>query len=84
MMTPASLMPDPRLLRTCLFAIAILLIAGCSKEADEYTSEQRACINKQYTMYNSAKIDQCVKTCIACMNGNVATCTTSCKLKGAS
>jgi hypothetical protein len=69
-----------RTLSPCL--AAAMLLTACSKEP-EYTDQQRACIAKQYTVYEARRLDQCVKVCIACMSGNTVTCTTSCKLRGA-
>jgi hypothetical protein len=68
-----------RALSLCMAAATLLTC--CSKEP-EYTSEQRACIARQYA-YDAKQLDQCVKVCKACLDGNTATCTTSCKLKGA-
>ena len=69
-----------RVLSICLLAA---FLTSCSNEP-EYTDEQRTCIAKQYNMFDAKKLDQCVKVCRACMGGNTVTCTTSCKLKGAS
>jgi hypothetical protein len=62
---------------------AALAIASCSKEP-EYTGEQRACIAQHYGKYDSKDMNQCVAVCKDCMNGTSTTCTTSCKLRGAS
>ncbi len=42
------------------------------------------CIAQRYKDYDARQLSQCVDVCKACMNGNTATCNTSCKLKGAS
>ena len=64
----------------------MLLAAGlsaCSQEID-YTPEQRSCIVQHYASYDAKQINQCVDVCRACMKGNVVTCNTSCRLRGAS
>jgi hypothetical protein len=65
-----------------LAALAIGL-AACSQEV-EYTPDQRSCIAQHYTNYDARRLSQCVDVCKVCMRGNVVTCNTSCKLRGAS
>jgi hypothetical protein len=72
-----------RLRRLIPLTVLALGLASCSREA-EYTDQQRACIAQRYTNYDARQLNQCVDVCRACMNGNVVTCNTSCKLKGAS
>jgi hypothetical protein len=50
----------------------------------EYSDQQRACIAQRYQKFDASKLSQCVDVCEACMTGTTVTCTTSCKLKGAS
>jgi hypothetical protein len=69
-----------RVLPICLL---VVFLTACSNEP-EYTDQQRACIVKQYPVYNAKQLDQCVNVCKSCMGGNTVTCTTSCNLKGAS
>jgi hypothetical protein len=69
-----------RLLSLTLLAAAL---AACSQEI-EYTPEQRSCIAQHYASYDAKQINQCVDVCRACMKGNVVTCNTSCRLRGAS
>lgn len=66
----------------CLTLIAVVLTA-CSREID-YTPEQRACIAEHFASYDAKRIDQCVDVCRVCMKGNLVTCNTSCRLRGAS
>ena len=66
----------------CLIAFAAGL-AACSQEM-EYTPEQRSCIAQRYAAYDAKQIKQCVDVCRMCMKGNVVTCNTSCRLRGAS
>jgi hypothetical protein len=69
-----------RLLSLTLLAAAL---AACSQEID-YTPEQRSCIAQHYASYDAKQINQCVDVCRACMKGNLVTCNTSCRLRGAS
>jgi hypothetical protein len=67
-------------------AVLVLLAVGlsaCSQEID-YTPEQRSCIAQHYSAYDAKQINQCVDVCRVCMKGNVVTCNTSCRLRGAS
>jgi hypothetical protein len=50
----------------------------------EYSDVQRACIAQRYSQFDARKLSQCVDVCEACVTGTTVTCTTSCKLKGAS
>ena len=70
-----------RALILCL--LAAMFLAACSNEP-EYTDQQQACIARQYQVYDRKQMDQCLNVCKSCMRGTTATCTTSCKLKGAS
>ena len=65
----------------CLMALAAGL-AACSRETD-YTPEQRSCIAQHYANYDARQLNQCVDVCRLCMRGNVLTCNTSCRLRGA-
>lgn len=65
-----------------LTALALGL-ASCSQEV-KYTDQQRACIAQHYTNYDARQLSQCVDVCRVCMKGNVVTCNTSCRLRGAS
>lgn len=69
-----------RLLSLTLLAAGL---AACSQEI-ETTPEQRACIAQRYASYDAKRINQCVDVCRTCMKGNVVTCNTSCRLRGAS
>jgi hypothetical protein len=68
----------------CLTVVAALAagLAACSQEPD-YTPEQRLCIASHYANYNPRQLNQCVDVCRLCMKGNVLTCNTSCRLRGA-
>ncbi len=57
-------------------------LAACSQEPD-YTPEQRSCIAQHYANYDARQLNQCVDVCRLCMRGNVLTCNTSCRLRGA-
>ena len=65
----------------CLLVLAIIL-AGCRN--DEQTGSVNAsCVEKLYPSYNPRSFEQCVNVCNKCEAGTVATCTTSCRLRGA-
>jgi hypothetical protein len=65
-----------------LTALAVGL-ASCSQEQAGYTEQERACIVQRYKDYDAERLRQCVEVCEACLKGTIATCNTSCKLKGA-
>jgi hypothetical protein len=64
--------------------IATLCLASCSPQQPEYTEQQRVCIAQRYRDYDAKKLGPCVDVCLSCLSGTVATCNSSCKLKGAS
>ena len=64
-------------------ALVAFMIVHWRGEAG-YSDEQRACIAQRYSQFDARKLSQCVDVCRACMNGNMVTCNTSCKMKGAS
>ena len=65
-----------------LLAVFAIGLGSCSQEP-QYSDQQRVCIAQRHSVYDSKKLSQCVDVCVSCMNGNVVTCNTSCKLKGA-
>jgi hypothetical protein len=66
------------------FAMA-LLCGGCSQSQEqEVTGSTAACATRLYSAYNPKDMKQCVDVCIQCNRGVTTTCSTSCKLKGAS
>ena len=67
-----------------IFSTALAIgLASCSQEKPSFTEKERACIAQRYKNYDPKQVDQCVDVCKVCLNGTVATCNTSCKLKGA-
>jgi hypothetical protein len=58
-------------------------LGSCSEEP-EYSEQQRVCISQRYKNYDPKHLGQCVDVCRTCMSGTIATCNTSCKLRGAS
>jgi hypothetical protein len=58
-------------------------LASCSPEQAEFTDTERKCIAQRYSSYDAKQLSQCVDVCRMCLNGNVLTCNTSCKLRGA-
>ena len=69
----------------CLVGLSLLAagLAACSQDI-ETTPEQRACIAQHYAPYDARQLNQCVDVCRVCMKGNMVTCNTSCRLRGAS
>jgi hypothetical protein len=65
-----------------LLTVFAIVIGSCS-EKPEYSEQQRSCISQRHPDYDARNLGQCVDVCRSCMNGNVVTCNTSCKLKGA-
>jgi hypothetical protein len=78
---PGKCMQSPSL--SVLAGLAIGL-ASCSQEQPGYTDVERKCIAQRYSGYDAKQLSQCVDVCRTCLNGNVLTCNTSCKLRGAS
>lgn len=66
-----------------LLAFALLAVAACSKEAAQKDPEQ-ACAAKVHKNYDAKRLDECVDVCKVCSGGTTISCTTSCRLKGAS
>lgn len=79
-------MRPPSLSVFVILTIGILTVGltSCWQQPPAYTDAERKCIAQHYTDYNAKQLDQCVDVCRACMKGNVVTCNTSCRLKGAS
>ena len=63
-------------------AVAFVLLRGRT-EAD-YSTAERACISERHRQFDPKIREQCLDVCKSCIKGNTGTCTTSCKLKGAS
>jgi hypothetical protein len=62
----------------------VALTAGLSAcQEPDYTPEQQLCIASHYAAYDPKQLNQCVDVCRVCMKGNVLTCNTSCRLRGA-
>ncbi len=75
-----------RKLGIAVWVLIPILAAACTPEGNQnaQTDQQRRCIARLYSDYNPKQLDQCMGACKACMGGNTVTCSTSCKLKGAS
>jgi hypothetical protein len=43
----------------------------------------QSCSQKERVHGDARQLSQCMDVCKACMNGNTVTCSTSCRLKGA-
>jgi hypothetical protein len=72
-----------RLLGVILRTVFAVVLGSCSEAQPNYTEQQRLCISQRYNIYDPKSLSQCVDVCRTCMKGNVVTCNTSCKLKGA-
>lgn len=59
----------------------LVLLSACSQSTDP--DANIACKTRRVAAYNPKDLNQCVDACIACDNGVMTTCTTSCTLKGA-
>jgi hypothetical protein len=66
-----------------LLAVAPLVIVACKPESAQ-TDDERICTSRLYPNYNPKDLNQCMAVCKSCRGGNTVTCSTSCKLKGAS
>jgi hypothetical protein len=74
---------------TCSVVLMALLMTfllmACSSGGDgNATAAEQKCAAKLYQNYNEKALDQCMNVCKSCRGGNTVTCSTSCKLKGAS
>ena len=68
--------------------LAILLsaatLAACTPESShDVTGSVGNCARKLYSAYNPKDVKQCVAVCIQCDRGVTTTCSTACKLRGA-
>jgi hypothetical protein len=73
-------------MRVIALILSTALAAGlgsCSQEQSDYSDQQRSCISQRYKDYDAKQLTQCVDVCRSCLNGTIATCNSSCKLRGA-
>ena len=74
-----------RLMGLILLTAFAVGLGSCSEETQpDYTEQQHVCISQRYNNYDAKRLSQCVDVCRSCLSGTIATCNTSCKLKGAS
>lgn len=66
-----------------VWLLAVVVLGACSKD-DDLTDAQKVCAVGLYPQYNPKRSEECVNVCKTCKGGNTVTCTTSCKLRGAS
>jgi hypothetical protein len=69
-------------MRRAVFVAMAFVVAACSPEGDQ-AGYVTSCAANLYRSYNPTVLDQCVSACMRCDHGTVATCSTSCTLKGA-
>ena len=78
-----SIVVRTRLQKLVLSILVIVSLVACKPEAAQ-TDDERICTAKLYPNYDVTRLDQCMAVCKSCRGGNTVTCSTSCKLKGAS
>lgn len=66
-----------------LLACALLAVAACSMETAQKDPEL-VCAAKVHKNYDPTRMDECIDVCKACRGGTTISCTTACRLKGAS
>jgi hypothetical protein len=64
-----------------LLALSLSLMACHDEEATGAINVR--CAEKLYSPYNPKNLEQCIAACKSCERGTTATCTTSCRLRGA-
>lgn len=69
-------------MRVILMLAFALVLVGC-RDDEATLPANPSCIGKLYSSYNPKNFDQCVTVCNRCERGTTATCSTSCRLKGA-
>lgn len=77
-----TLAPREVLPKLAIGILTLVLITACSPESSQDSAVQ-ACAAKLFPGYDGTRLDECMKVCKVCGNGNTVTCSTSCKLKGA-
>jgi hypothetical protein len=68
------------------FALALLLAFVLSPRGPaetETTSSVNQCASRLHSNYSPRNLDQCMDVCLACERGSTVTCSTACKLRGA-
>ncbi|MGO9361209.1 MAG: hypothetical protein ACLP1D_26630 [Xanthobacteraceae bacterium] len=63
--------------------IAVAYMVRPMVVADATGSISGACVGQLPSNFSPRIFDHCVAACIACDHGNMVTCSTSCRLKGA-
>jgi hypothetical protein len=66
-----------------LLIIAAFANVACDQESAD-AKDERVCASRIFPDYDETHLDQCMTVCKRCRRGNTVTCSTSCKLKGAS
>jgi hypothetical protein len=66
-----------------LLTIVALTSVACNSDSAD-TNDERMCAVRLFPNYDETRLDQCMDVCKRCRRGNTITCSTSCKLKGAS
>ena len=74
-------------MRVASVAVFVLALGswGCSQSPEtDVTGSAATCAARLYSSYHPKDLKQCMDVCIQCNRGVTTTCSTSCKLKGAS
>jgi hypothetical protein len=66
-----------------LLVFASVVIAACSKDSVQKDPDL-VCASKVHKNYDPTRMDECIDVCKVCSGGTTISCTTACRLKGAS
>ena len=70
-------------MRFIVLILALTVMAGCQQETDVTGSTSNKCVAELFSAYNPKNLNQCLAACSRCDHGTTATCSMSCRLKGA-
>ena len=70
-------------MRFIFIALVLLTTAACQQETEVTGSTSNKCVADLFPSYNPRNLNQCLSACSRCDHGTTATCSMSCKLKGA-
>lgn len=70
-------------MRFIVLILALMVMTGCKQEPEITGSTSNKCVAELFSAYNPKNLDHCLAACSRCDHGTAATCSMSCKLKGA-
>jgi hypothetical protein len=70
-------------MRISALLVSLIMLAGCNQDTETTGSTSSKCLMEHFPSFNAGNRNQCVAACLKCDHGNMATCSTSCTLKGA-